>query len=439
MPSPLAIVLALVAMLALAVPALVVAYGPRVTPVTEIAQAAQRSRQRVVPPSELPPVEPIEFVPVSRDDARLFNASIPFSTAPLLAAKPFAFTGDDASRARAVDCLAAAVLYEAGDDTADQKAVAQVVLNRVRHPAFPGTVCGVVFQGSERRTGCQFTFTCDGALGRRYSDAAWERARGTAAAAIGGSVDKRVGLSTHYHTDWVVPYWSSSLDKVSEVDTHLFFRWTGWWGTPPAFGRGNRGLEPLIASLSRISVAHAAAADGDAAGTIAVADLGSAELPGALPTDPNTFLVTLDKRLVPDQFAALAERTCGNRPYCKLMGWTDAALKPALLPAEPQAMNAMAFSYLRDRARGFEKALWNCDAFEREDAGQCMKRRAPIQLRAMPATPARMLPGGGLRAALGLDAPPKPAPPVLDGVRRKGEAAAPVPMIAPTPTPTPTP
>ena len=103
----------------------------------------------------------------------------------------------------------------------------QTVLNRVRHPAFPATVCGVVFQGSERSTGCQFTFTCDGALARQPSAAAWARARALAEQALDGAVDERVGNATHYHTDWVVPYWRTSLDKIAQVETHIFDRWRG--------------------------------------------------------------------------------------------------------------------------------------------------------------------------------------------------------------------
>ena len=191
--------------------------------------------QRVVPKTELPPVEPVEFQSVDPNDARAFNATVPFSTLPNPAARPFRFSGSTDARLRAIDCLAAAELYEAGDDSEGERAVAQVVLNRVRHPAFPKSVCGVVFQGSERSTGCQFTFSCDGALQRwSPSEAAWDRARDVARMALNGAVYKPVGHATHYHTDWVVPYWSSSLEKITEVGTHLFFRWAGWWGTPPA-------------------------------------------------------------------------------------------------------------------------------------------------------------------------------------------------------------
>jgi hypothetical protein len=84
--------------------------------------------------------------------------------------------GSAEDRARARTCLAQTAWYEAGQDRAGQQAVVQVVLNRVRHPAYPKTICGVVFQGSERRTGCQFTFTCDGSLARVPSAAAWKDA-----------------------------------------------------------------------------------------------------------------------------------------------------------------------------------------------------------------------------------------------------------------------
>ncbi|MEG8054391.1 cell wall hydrolase [Sphingomonas aerolata] len=194
---------------------------------------AAMPKQRVVPQAELPPVEPVRFVDLAPEDARAFNATVPFSTDPNPAARPFRFAGTADDLARATDCLAAGTLYEAGDDTVGERAVAQVVLNRLRHPAFPKTVCGVVFEGETRATGCQFSFSCDGALLRwKPSEDAWRRARSVAAAALSGNVYRPVGYATHYHTDWVVPYWQSSLDKIVAVGSHLFFRWSGWWGTP---------------------------------------------------------------------------------------------------------------------------------------------------------------------------------------------------------------
>ncbi|WP_174292034.1 cell wall hydrolase, partial [Sphingomonas bacterium] len=176
--------LVLIAALAVLVPTLVVlrSTGPqRYRDIVAIPA-------RVVPRTELPPVEPVKLVDLAPDDARRYNAAQPFSVDPVPAARPFRFTGGSDDRARATDCLAAAVIYEAGDDAIGERAVAQVILNRLRHPAYPKTVCGVVFQGSERTTGCQFTFSCDGALSRwKPSEAGWRRAREVAAAALAGS------------------------------------------------------------------------------------------------------------------------------------------------------------------------------------------------------------------------------------------------------------
>ncbi|HUD90655.1 cell wall hydrolase [Sphingobium sp.] len=172
----------------------------------------------------MPVLPAMRFIDMPTDEARRLNAATAFSAGPNPAARPFRFSGDDASRLRAIDCLASAQYYEAGDDPEGERAVAQVVLNRVRHPAFPATVCGVVYQGAERATGCQFTFTCDGAMARRPLPRPWERARRIAREAIGGSVYAAVGLATHYHTDWVRPMWSGKLEKVAQVGPHLFFR-----------------------------------------------------------------------------------------------------------------------------------------------------------------------------------------------------------------------
>lgn len=192
---------------------------------------------------------------ISMDAARAFNASLPFSTLPILSARPFIMPPQQlADYARALDCLTAAVYYEAASETAaGQAAVAQVVINRMRHPAFPKTICGVVFQGQERTTGCQFSFTCDGAMARVPSATGWARARAVAAAALNGAVASQVGMATHYHTDWVAPYWAERLVKMAQIDTHIFYRWTGAWGLPAAFTGRHAGVEPTIEKLSAMA------------------------------------------------------------------------------------------------------------------------------------------------------------------------------------------
>jgi hypothetical protein len=168
------------------------------------------------------------------------------------AARPFSAGGSGIDKVRALQCLTMAIYYEAGNEPLDgERAVAQVILNRVAHPSYPNSVCGVVFQGSERRTGCQFTFTCDGSLARRPARASWERARQVAQAALGGYVFTKVGLATHYHATYVLPYWAASLDNVGTIGLHTFYRWRGAAGQRSAFTLAYRGGEPAPAPHPR--------------------------------------------------------------------------------------------------------------------------------------------------------------------------------------------
>lgn len=168
------------------------------------------------------------------------------------AARALRQAGSGLDRARAQQCLAAAVYYEAASESDQgQRAVAQVVLNRVMHPAYPNTVCGVVYQGSERSTGCQFSFTCDGSLARRPAAYFWRRAEAVAAAALGGYVERSVGLATHYHTIAVHPYWAPSLAQVGTIGAHRFYRFNGAAGTPGAFRTVYIGAEPIAAPHPR--------------------------------------------------------------------------------------------------------------------------------------------------------------------------------------------
>ena len=163
------------------------------------------------------------------------------------AARPFYMAAAGISHLRASECLAQAVWYEAASESeAGQRAVAQVVLNRVAHPSWPNSVCGVVYQGSERSTGCQFTFTCDGSLARRPGGMSWARAQRIADEALSGSVYAPVGLATHYHTLWVNPYWASSLDHIGTIGAHRFYRTRGASGSAAAFRGGYAGFEPVV-------------------------------------------------------------------------------------------------------------------------------------------------------------------------------------------------
>jgi len=238
--------------------------------------APEAAAQTVAPPAP-PPLLIRELAP---EQALKVNAAIPVASGPNPAAKPFVFTGDKADRAQALQCLASAIYYEAGQESVDgQRAVAQVVLNRVRHAAFSSSVCGVVYEGSTRVTGCQFSFTCDGSLYRGADRAGWNRAWRVAEAALSGSVYAPVGWATHYHANYVVPYWAPTLAKNAIVGTHIFYRWAGGWGRPAAFGKRYAAREPSAAALRSAALAAEAATpnEGPAATVAEVVT----EIPGA--------------------------------------------------------------------------------------------------------------------------------------------------------------
>ncbi|MFT3965193.1 MAG: cell wall hydrolase [Sphingobium sp.] len=358
------------------------------------------------PPPRIPPVrtfiplagEPPMPVTPAIDAARMANARAPFIPGKPVLAAPFLLPPTGAlDRARAVDCLAAAAYYEAGRGEPDQRAVMQVVLNRLRHPAFPRTVCGVVFQQSEQAMGCQFTFACDGSMARRQpSPEAWRQARGLAEEALSGRTEPAVGYATHYHTDWVFPAWSPQMDKIAAVHTHLFFRWRGARGNAAAFLARYAGGEMAVAKMAALSPAHAvlpltAPMAGPMAG-IAIPE--SAPASPAIPVrqpgfagpvaerlpdmsgapDSDVFLVLLETGTGADGFLPQARRLCAGHGYCKVIGWTDPRGKADRMPLPGSAIDAIAFTFIRASADGAEQARWDCGAFPRSDPAQCLRR-----------------------------------------------------------------
>lgn len=363
--------------------AVVVAGGLAIWQATQRAQVA--AELTLPPPTPVPMVEPVELKQVAPEEARVINAAVPLTVTAVPAAKPFRLSGGEIDMARATDCLASALYYESANEKTDgQRAVAQVIINRLRHPAFPKTVCGVVYQGSTRTTGCQFSFACDGSMRRIPAAGTWSRLRALSREVLTGSVYKPVGLATHYHADYVVPYWQSSLDKTRVEGTHLFFRWKGWWGTPPAFRGGYGGHEPQVNKLATLSPAHAQALDGEVAldaGAPPLGTIGVAAVAGkATYTNPaGDFMIFLvDRNSEPSALAGQALAACSGGPYCKVMMWTDRATVPTALPISDAQLSKLAFSYLRNNSNGYEKTLWNCDIFKRADPGQCMKPRAAL-------------------------------------------------------------
>jgi spore germination cell wall hydrolase CwlJ-like protein len=247
--------LALLLPIASCVPAAAV-QGPAVTIAVAEAPAPGPSNAPVLPDSILPPDLAAPGGGLAGLSALAANAAMPVAAGFNPAAATYAFrAATPVDQLRSLDCLAQAVYYEAGSESEDgQRAVAQVVLNRVRHPAWPNSVCGVVYQGAMRAGGgCQFTFTCDGSLARAPQRAAWDQARRIAADALAGRTFAAVGLSTFYHANYVFPAWAPRLVKTAVIGAHNFYRLPGVAGLPGAFSDAYAGLEPLARGSSYLA------------------------------------------------------------------------------------------------------------------------------------------------------------------------------------------
>lgn len=198
------------------------------------------------------------------------------------AAQAMQIDNNGIDRRRALQCLTAAIYYEAASEPdAGQRAVAQVVLNRVAHPSYPNTVCGVVYQGSERTTGCQFSFTCDGSLTRKPMRLFWQRAEDVARQALSGQVYAPVGLATHYHTIAVHPYWAPTLTPVGTIGAHRFYRFGGLAGKPGSFRFAYVGGEPVPAPHPRHSPAIGASTAEGPSTVIPPAETSTPETPSS--------------------------------------------------------------------------------------------------------------------------------------------------------------
>ncbi len=244
------------------------------------------------------------------------SAYVPGTDGTITPARPFSMaraSGQDLGRA--LNCLATAIYYEsASEPDAGQRAVAQVILNRVRHPAFPNTVCGVVYQGSER-AGCQFSFACDGAMARQPSRTGWARALRNASLMLAGGVEPSVGMATHYHTYAVTPSWNRALVMTAAIGAHFFHRWKGYWGTPGAFSQGYRGGEPVPGPHPRL------------APLLPPVTMASAELPRPMPFVPGATAlpapVTAPAQVQPAYAGSSTMRT-DNLPDSQILDkWKD--------------------------------------------------------------------------------------------------------------------
>ena len=364
-------------------------------------QVADRAQAAAAPSIKALPATGEEDKPLESQlapqDAVARNAAVEIVEGGPGTAPSFVFSGNAADRARARDCLALAAMAEAGYGDADQRAVMQVILNRTRHPGFANTVCGVVYQGSNRKTGCQFTFTCDGSLARRYPESQWKAARQRAEEALGGRVDTTVGLATHYHANYVFPWWSPQLDKIAVVGPHMFYRWRGFWGTRQAMNASYRGGEPDPMGLRQTAleverpatVLKTFAEDGAAQRTITAGNEGTPRViegsaaPAAsadkaagtkapVSADPRVHLVLVARGEDPAALVARARALCPGDGYCQVYGWTDSSAIPSQLPLSSEARRTLQFSFLPARSGNGEAVYFDCRTFPSPSVGSCL-------------------------------------------------------------------
>ena len=124
-------------------------------------------------------------------------------------------------------CLTEAIYFEArGEPVEGQIAVAEVILNRVDSHRYPDTICKVVNQGTGRLHACQFSYTCDGIPETIAEPAAWELGGKIARLLIDGAPRTLTAEATHYHADYVDPYWNKVYPRTAQVGTHIFYKQT---------------------------------------------------------------------------------------------------------------------------------------------------------------------------------------------------------------------
>jgi hypothetical protein len=307
--------------------------------------------------------------------------------ADLAQAKPFFFAGSVNDRDNAITCLAAAAWYEAGNDPEGQRSVIQVILNRLKHPSFPKTICGVVLQGSQRSTGCQFTFACDGSLDRRRpAPEAWSMARLRAQAAMDGAIDTNVLQATHYHADYVTPWWSQQLERLAKVGRHIFYRWPGAGGQlsgKPSTGENVPAV--LLMSLTKagksarpdLNVTERAiagvGAPAPALPYISPMSFETAAAPSAAGGPfGQTIVMAVDNTKPSGHWAVEALARCSGQLGCHVFAYADANAANHNAALSSNRRDRPDFMLIRDKSSGMTLALWDCKKNARPNNAQCL-------------------------------------------------------------------
>jgi hypothetical protein len=200
---------------------------------------------------------------------------------------------------------------------------------------------------------------------------------------LDGLVDERVGLATHFHTDWVVPYWSESLDKLTAVRTHLFFRWRGYWGTPAAFRRTLSSREPAVIALASLFPEHAletaevleVQTNGNEVVPVASPQLSAAESSPSVPGRTELLDIRkLDLRAeaMAGRWALEALKLCQGQPICRVVGWRDPSQAPSDLTKEQLIANPPDLVFVQVSRDRKQQAYWDCTHWPRASNSKCL-------------------------------------------------------------------
>ena len=124
------------------------------------------------------------------------------------------------------ECLAEAMYYEArGEGETGEKAVAEVIFHRIASGGHGGSICAVVYEGSDR-TACQFSFVCDGSRAKPKVPQDWRNAEALAARILAGELrlGDETGGAVNYHATSVRPDWAARLVRTTQIGNHVFYR-----------------------------------------------------------------------------------------------------------------------------------------------------------------------------------------------------------------------
>ena len=129
-----------------------------------------------------------------------------------------------------IHCLAEVVYFEArGEEFIGQLAVAVVVMNRVKSDEYPDNVCDVAHQGLYHKNGvpvrhkCSFSYWCDGKKEIITDMDAWLRAVAVTQMVLSGITLESVSDATHYHANYVNPFWSKDAELLDQIGRHKFY------------------------------------------------------------------------------------------------------------------------------------------------------------------------------------------------------------------------